>query len=275
MGMAGIALTAPHLIGRGGVSLGSAAAVLIMTFLMGFITALLRRSQERAEQWGTRAHLMRQEAHHRVANNLQALAGLLSWQASLGPEMESGKSFKDQMSRVESISLVHRMLSCSENEDLPIRDLIQKVILAAANTSGMPDIGLKVEGDNIKLNSDNATSMAMVINELALNSIEHGFNGRNSGNINVVISKGRRGKSVIEFHDNGVGLPNDFNLQKDKGTGLHIIENLITNDFDGTISLRSDCNGVRACINFKSRGTGKKSRMMKSFGKPKDTHRKI
>ena len=86
---------------------------------------------------------------------------------------------------------------------------------------------------------------------MIINSILHGFEGINSGQITIKISE--HNKTVtINYEDNGIGMPNDklpslfepFYTTKanNGGTGLgtHIIHSLVTDTLNGEISVRSD-----------------------------------
>lgn len=95
----------------------------------------------------------------------------------------------------------------------------------------------------------NPGSLSQVFSNLIMNSLFHGFENIEYGEINIDVSK--RGNNEIEFlyRDNGVGVPSDiadkifdpfFTTKREaggSGLGLHIVYNLITQSMDGSIKL--------------------------------------
>jgi len=101
-------------------------------------------------------------------------------------------------------------------------------------------------GETVILPSEQASSLALVINELIQNSIEHGFIGRPEGLIGVDIATNQE-TYRIEIYDNGIGLPADFSTQASKSLGLQIVRTLIEDDLGGTFELYAD-KGTHARI---------------------------
>ena len=77
---------------------------------------------------------------------------------------------------------------------------------------------------------------------MILNSIEHGFLGRNYGKIGLKISQSDEAY-IIELYDNGNGLPENFFDLPTKSLGLQIVRTLIEGDMNGSFD-----NGVHAKI---------------------------
>jgi two-component sensor histidine kinase len=96
--------------------------------------------------------------------------------------------------------------------------------------------------------------LALVINELIQNSIEHGFVGRHEGIIGVDIST-LEDEYKIEIYDNGIGMPPSFNPQLSNSLGLQIVRTLIESDVGGSFALYTD-NGTHACITIPRKAKG-------------------
>ena len=95
------------------------------------------------------------------------------------------------------------------------------------------------------LPSKNASNIAVIINELILNSIEHGFKDRNRGTIGLRTEITDE-EYIIELYDDGIGLPVDFSVEKAKSLGLQIITTLVQDDIGGSFEMKND-HGTR-CI---------------------------
>lgn len=98
-------------------------------------------------------------------------------------------------------------------------------------------------GDALRLSSRAATALALCVNELLQNAIEHAFPGRSQGSIEIrLIDLG--GELEVEVRDDGVGigeLPSN-------SLGLNIVEMLVREDLRGVFTLRRDARGTVATI---------------------------
>ena len=91
-----------------------------------------------------------------------------------------------------------------------------------------------------------ATPLAMVLNELLLNAVEHGFPVREESDDlgEVVISAHRfRRQLHVTVADNGKGLPDDFVLDSADRLGLQIVRTLAQGELRGTIEMRPRAGG--------------------------------
>jgi PAS domain S-box-containing protein len=116
--------------------------------------------------------LLIEEAHHRIKNNLQMITGLL--QLDTG-EMPSS-ALRAAIARIQTIAQVHSLLSSEMPEKVDTHSLLSTVVqmLTGAEplAAGSPDVQLEVE--HLWLNADQAVALALIVNELASNSLEHG-----------------------------------------------------------------------------------------------------
>jgi two-component sensor histidine kinase len=94
-----------------------------------------------------------------------------------------------------------------------------------------------------------ATSLVMVLNELLINSVEHGFAGEEPafGPVNdgaeVVVTAHRFRKQLhVTVADNGRGLPPGFRVDAGR-LGLQIVRALATGELRGSIELRNRSGG--------------------------------
>jgi two-component sensor histidine kinase len=90
--------------------------------------------------------------------------------------------------------------------------------------------------------SDQATSVALVLNELLQNSLEHGFEGRHKGVLNVSFTENKE-NYVLLIEDDGQGLPKGFQLEQSKSLGLKIIRTVVESDLKGTFTLEDKFSG--------------------------------
>ena len=191
------------------------------------------------------------EIHHRVKNNLQTVAALLRLQARRVAAPEARAALEESVRRVASIALVHETLSMSADEVVEFDGIVDRVAAAAAEVAA-PEapIHTRREGSFGILPAEIATPLVMVLNELLLNAVEHGFDtGEPGGEVVVRVDRKKRELNVI-VADNGRGLPEDFNPMTSKRLGLQIIRTLTTGELRGTIELRNGEGGGAEAVLF-------------------------
>ncbi len=213
------------------------------------------QQRERAEGEKDELNAMMQEMHHRIKNNLQTVADLLSLEMSRNPRPEVHESLRDSIMRIKSIAASHEILSVESVGSTDVRELAQLVCDQAKRSMLRPDqkIEIRVKGPAVYLTSKQATAFALVLNELISNSLEHGFRDRTHGVIEVEMDWD--GAEVwIRVQDDGAGLPAGFELATSRGLGLQIARTLVEKDLHGKLALTAnadnDEHGTTAWVLF-------------------------
>jgi len=211
--------------------------------------------RERAEGKADTLNSMMQEMHHRIKNNLQTVADLLTLEMSRNPRPEVQESLRDSITRIKSIAASHEMLSLEQVGATDITELARVVSDTARRSMVRPDqrIDIDVEGPSIFLTSKQATAFALVLNELVSNAIEHGFRTRREGHIDIALD-GDAEDVWMRVQDKGAGLPPGFDLATSPGLGLQIARTLVEKDLRGKIGVTSGSDGTMAWVHF-GRGT--------------------
>src|SRR5712691_2499347 len=194
---------------------------------------------------------MIQEIHHRVKNNLQTIAALLRLQARRTQHPEVADELRESVGRIISIAVVHEFLSHEETTVINIHEVSNRILAEVRN--GILDrtrpITLSLEGTrSFMLPAQQATSCALIINELVQNAVEHAFVGLAGGNI--VVRLAEQGDSMcIEIQDDGRGLPHEFDMVRQGGLGMQIVRSLVREDLKGEFELING-QGVHAVVSF-------------------------
>ncbi len=212
--------------------------------------------RERAEGEADEMNAMMQEMHHRIKNNLQTVADLLSLEMSRNRAPEVQESLRDSITRIKSIAASHEMLSVESVGATNITELARMVCETARRNMVRPDqhIAVQVKGADIYLGSKQATAFALVLNELVSNAMEHGFRERTSGEIEVELDWD--GAEVwVRVQDNGAGLPAGFDLATSRGLGLQIARTLVEKDLRGKLALTNAAEGGTTSWVLFTRGT--------------------
>ena len=191
------------------------------------------------------------EIHHRVKNNLQTIASILKLQSRRTNSLEVKKSYYESISRILSIATIHEVLAQNGVDDIDIKSILSMIKDNAISNNVNYNNSIKAEllGDSFYVNSDKATSIAIVLNELIQNSLKHAFSNEGEGLIEIKIKKGDM-FSTICIIDNGRGF--DVNLVKHESLGLNIVKSIVKDKLNGVINIASDKNGTKAVFNFEN-----------------------
>lgn len=180
------------------------------------------------------------EIHHRVKNNLNAVAALLRMQIRRSKDPAVKEAISQAILRLDSINLVHEFLSQVDNvQSVAIGQLVKDICRNLQHTLAVEDKSISVEincPDEFHLYSKQAVSVALIVNELISNCYEHAFKNKKEGKIILHINHTEKDFSIV-ISDDGNGFPGGFDIEKSSGLGWHIINTLVKEDLDGTIYL--------------------------------------
>ncbi|GLU46725.1 sensor histidine kinase [Nocardiopsis ansamitocini] len=212
------------------------------------VTELRRRERELMTKDATI-----REIHHRVKNNLQTVAALLRLQSRRLSNPEGRDALDEAVRRVGSIAIVHEMLSHTPDETVDFDDIADRVIEMAAEVSstGAFVVPRRV-GHFGLLSALVATPLSMVLTELVQNAVEHGLK-QGPGKIEVRVHREAPppapgedkspARLLIEIIDDGVGLPEGFDLETTSSLGLQIVRTLIAGELAGRLEITPEKGG--------------------------------
>ena len=198
--------------------------------------------------------ILLQEMHHRVKNNMQTIASLLEMQARRAETPEASSLLKLSAGRIGGMARVHDLLSQDSIGQTTVADVIESMADMMRNdlSASGREIQITVEAQPGTMTSEKASVFALVVNELMWNAVEHGLNGRTHGNIRVSTEVHNEQLSV-SITDDGISIPNGFDLDRDQGLGLTIVRNLVERNLDGTfdITASNTLSGAVATVQFR------------------------
>ena len=196
------------------------------------VTALRQKEKELSVQ-----ETVIREIHHRVKNNLQTIASLLRLQARRSHEQAVKDALAESVNRIFGIAALHQLLSRQGTRPVNLHDLAAEILDLLAASALPPEFRLERQftGDTLLLPPSRCTNLALVVNELLLNAIEHAFPGRSAGTIGVDIRTGDE-KTMLTIFDDGVGLPQGFDPKAERSLGLHIVRTMVEDDLGGNIT---------------------------------------
>jgi len=193
-----------------------------------------------------------QEMHHRVKNNLQQVASLLRLQMHYAGERSVEQVLTESLNRILAIASVHELLSREDLDIISVKKVAESIVAATTQSVISPTkhIRMSIEGPDILLPSSQATSVALVLNELVQNAVEHGFGeGSDDGSIAIILHEDPHQVRLVVSND-GTPLPTGFDFRKTESLGLQIVESLVRGDLHGTFALKMEDGRTIADIVF-------------------------
>jgi two-component system, sensor histidine kinase PdtaS len=195
--------------------------------------ALVHEKQIVEKQSAEKAVLI-SEIHHRVKNNLTMLKSLLYLQSKAAIEPETKRILQESQNRIQSMALVHQQLYDSENNvKINFTNFIKELYEELCNTYRQNDIAIHVHGTPTPIDINLAIPLALIMNELATNSLKYAFSSVENGKINTAIVQ-QNNKIKIVYSDNGPGLAKDFDLGKG-GFGFKVL-NILCQQINASIT---------------------------------------
>jgi len=192
------------------------------------------------------------EIHHRVKNNLQMVAGLLSSQTEYVQGDEAVKVITESQQRVEAMSILHQKLYQTESlsaidMNSYISDLIE--YLGSCFDTGKP-VSFRQVVDSVAFPLSHSVPIGLIINEAVTNSMKYAFTGRTHGSILIELHQTDKQSFELSIKDDGNGIPSEMINGKTNSLGLSLIRGL-SQDIRGTLNI-TNASGTQIAITFPS-----------------------
>lgn len=193
-----------------------------------------------------------QEMHHRVRNNLQTVAALLSLQLRRAEDAPWSFEIREAISRIQSIAAVHDLLSDAKRLSGTTVDVLARMVAEDAHSTLIPRnlrVEFDIEPSTLEIPTKQATVLSLLLNELTSNAIHHGFENKRTGYIRIRAWE-ENGQAVVEVFNDGHKVPAGFDPSQSQGLGMRITYNLVTSDLHGSFRIESDDAGTTATMRF-------------------------
>ncbi len=193
-------------------------------------------------------HVLLQELNHRVANSLQIIASVLMQRVRSVQSEETRTHLRDAHHRVMSVATLQRQLASTATGKVALRPYLTELCASiSASMVGDPKLlKLRVEADDSITTADRSVSIGLIVTELVINSLKHGFpQSHPYGNIVVGFHTLEKGWTLT-VADDGIGFPGDHK-QTVPGLGTGIVNALAT-QLDAAVEVTSANPGTLVSI---------------------------
>lgn len=192
------------------------------------------------------------EADHRIANQLAIVVEMLKGQATQvqrGGGMLSREAvstiLEDAIGKVAGVAHVHRLLARqAEAEMVDIGDLLIAIIREVVASLSLQD-RLRVTqklSTGCTVGKREAQRLSLIVVEIVMNAIKYAHPTGVPIELRIACTRTRDG-ILLEFDDDGVGLPEGFDARRDGGVGFRMIR-AIVRELGATLQVESDYLGL-------------------------------
>jgi len=191
-----------------------------------------------------------QEVHHRVKNNLQVVISLIDLQMDKRLATHDSAVLDECKNRVSAMALVHEKLYQSDSfEQINLQEYLSGLISNISQGHTNARVTTELAIDNFKISMDDTIQLGLIVNELVTNAYKHAFKTNQPGKLRVSLKK-NNDMVLLTIHDNGEGLPADFDINAlgDDKLGIKLVQ-MMTKQLQGEWRFAYD-NGLKVTINF-------------------------
>ncbi len=203
-----------------------------------------------AKRDAVQTELMSRELSHRIKNIFAVIAGLIGLSAPRGSEE---KNFANQLaSRIAALGRAHNFarphspLSQPHAGFTTLRDLIGELMEPYETPLGRP---YEITGEDIRVGERSATPVALVIHELATNSVKYGALSSADGRIGIQIKIDGE-LVVIQWKESGgprISAPPEH-----AGFGTQLSDVSINDQLGGSLIRHWDADGLKVLMTVRA-----------------------
>lgn len=193
------------------------------------------------------------EANHRIANSLTLLVSMVRMQAAAVKKKQAALSHDEVRllldgiaARISTISQLHRILSrAHEDGAVSLRQHLHEVTDALVAALSSPEQAVRAEhtGDDCIVLTRHVQPIVLILCEIFVNAMKYAH----PANVPLVMLVDCRasgdGTLVLRISDDGVGLPEGFDAEKDGGLGFRVMRSLAA-EIGGALQIQSTRLGL-------------------------------
>ena len=171
---------------------------------------MLRQRDEQLRAALARKDIILRELHHRVKNNIQIVTSLLGLQARRTSNEQVKAELNALLERVQILGSVQaRIYETEELDRIDFGGLLADVAQSLVELYGRDRVSLDCSfGCQLEMPVQQATPLALLVYEVMLNSVKHGFADGRLGRLSLEIRRPGNGAEII-VRDDGVGFDPD------------------------------------------------------------------
>lgn len=202
----------------------------------------LVEQEEKLELMVREKDVLLQEIHHRVKNNLALVSGLLYLQTEAVDNCEAQIKLKEAQLRIQSMAMIHEMLYSTHSfSKIDLKIYLNELVSNIAKNFKPEYLNLEIDihGTSQLIEIDKAIPIALLANEITVNSMKYAFPNQLEGKFTVTININESNELEIKFSDNGIGITNKDFTKSSSSIGYMLINTFI-DQLEGSLQFCSN-----------------------------------
>jgi PAS domain S-box-containing protein len=192
-----------------------------------------------------------QEIHHRVKNNLQIIASLLSLQVQSVKDASDRAALLESQNRVRTLALIHETLyGSSDFANIPFRAYVADLVSLVQSSfrAGLGVVEIELDVEDVTFEITTAIPLALILNELLSNVYKHAFPDGRDGHVVIGLHEVTPGRFVFTVSDDGVGIPDGLEVETAESMGMQVVW-VLTRQIEGALEISRE-GGTRFTLTF-------------------------
>jgi two-component sensor histidine kinase len=187
--------------------------------------------------------------NHRVANSLQLVSAFVRLQSTAIEHDAARAALEDTQRRITAIGQVHRRLYTSDDvEGVEMAEYLQALVDELGQTwcTTANERRISVDADPIRLPTDRAVSVGVIVNELVSNACKYAYPAQAGGEIRVALKSAGADCFELAVEDDGIGMM-DGGAAQGTGLGTKLVRTM-AQSLQSAVLYDSSRGGLRATL---------------------------
>ncbi len=177
--------------------------------------------------------LLLKEMHHRIINKLSHLGATVRIQTRKFRGSPAEKAFAELENEIMNLASIHHQLHYADeaNEEVNLKKYFEEIsrLLREIYFREVPQIQISIDTHETALPQKQAYLMGFIVYEFINNSLKYAFKDIEKPSITIKLEKQSALGYLLEYIDNGVGLPENvceedyFQSEPKNSIGLYIV----------------------------------------------------
>ena len=205
-----------------------------------------REAEDKLRDSNARLETLLKEMNHRVANSLQLVSAMVQMQAA-ALDGVAREALAATQRRIAAVAQVHRRLYTSDAvESVDMQEYLGAIVDELGETWCGQGRALTLAADPIRLPTDRAVSLGVIVNELVSNACKYAYGERDHGEIRVILTRQDDDVFLLAVEDDGVGM-SDGAAPKGTGLGTRLLK-AMAKSLQSAVEYEAAPRGVRATL---------------------------
>jgi two-component sensor histidine kinase len=235
-------------------------AIWILVIMVSIAWLLRLEFKRTREEYDTKSSLKDRELYlkelnHRINNNLAIAQSMIGIQSRKTSDTKEKGVLNELENRIRTIGMSHRTLQTTiDLRHLNLSEYIRNIAAQLLSNYHVDSsrVNLKLDIDEKEADINDLTPYGLILNELITNAIKHAFPDDREGELLVSFKENEDGSQMLAVKDNGIGIPDGFDIHNSESMGMQIVT-LLTEQVGGILEINKN-GGTEFRITIKAKG---------------------